>query len=164
MAVFEEKQKEGDNRPVKRVLLKTGIYERDLTIAWDEWRNRIAQAMLSRMFTNFGEALNTPSGLTSWYHCEISSDRKIKLSEISKSSGDLWYDHIVLNGVRRLDGDSILAFPDGSQRTEVSIDLGVSLGEPKSNYLNFNDMEYKEVDPEQPPEPEQSSTRTKKKR
>lgn len=127
--------------------LRGGVAEQDLAIEWDDWHNDFGRAVASRMFTHFAETLNMKQGLTTWYHCEITADRHVKFAEITKSSGNLWYDKAVLQAIYRLEGSDLLAFPVGSQRSEITTDLGVRMGGAKTGYLRFGDVEYHEVTP-----------------
>ncbi len=133
--------------PGQQVRLKGGVIEANLAIEWDDWHNDFGRAVASRMFSNVGEFLNMPQGLTTWYHFEVTADRHVKHAEITKSSGNLWFDHAVLQAVYKLEGNSLLAFPPGSQRSEISADIGVRMGGEKTGYLRFGDVEYHEVSP-----------------
>ena len=137
------------SRADKQVKLTVGVEEKNLLIEWDDWHNEVARAVASRMFTNLGEALNMPRGITTWYHFEATSDRHIKKVEITRSSGNIWYDRAVRDAVLRLEGQEILAFPARSARTEVAGDLGIRLGGAKTGYMRLGDVEYHEVTPEQ---------------
>jgi hypothetical protein len=130
--------------PGKQVRLLGGVIEQDLAIEWDEWHNKFARAVRSRVFKSFWESINIPQGSTASYHCEVTRDRKIKNLQITKSSGLLWYDRAILDAVSGLDGSEVLTFPANSQRTEVSTDLGISLGVGR-DVLEFGDLEHQEI-------------------
>ncbi len=131
--------------PGRSLKLSGGVEEKNLAIDWDDWHNAFGHAVASGMFENFGDALNMEHGLTTWYHCSIDADRHVKHAEITKSSGNLWYDREVLEGVYKLNGSYILAFPPGSQRSEIAADFGIRMGGAKTGYLRFGDVEYHEV-------------------
>lgn len=135
------------SEPSRKIKLTGGVEEKNLAIEWDDWHNEFGQAVASGMYLNFGEALNMPEGLTTWYRCQITADRRVKHVEVTKSSGNLWYDRQVLDGVYKLDGNSILAFPPGSQRAELIAEFGIKAGNERTGYLRFGDVEYHEVSP-----------------
>ncbi|MBX9724617.1 MAG: hypothetical protein K2X81_24645 [Candidatus Obscuribacterales bacterium] len=128
--------------PGKQVKLTGGVIEKNLIIEWDDWHNKFAQAVAAHMFHNFIEMINMPHGATTWYHCEITADKHVKVVRILKSSGNFWYDKAVIDGVNRLENNDVLTFPKNSQRTEISTDLGIVMGGEKKGYLRFGDNEY----------------------
>lgn len=134
-------------KPSKPFSIKAGIEEKDLAIEWDNWHNKVADAVMARVFENFAEALNVPSGATTWYHCEVTSDRHIKSAKILKSSGNLWFDGMILKAVYKLDGNDALTFPKGSKRTEASTNVAIVKEHRKANYVIFGDTEFQEIEP-----------------
>ena len=130
-----------------RFSLSGGVQEKDLAIEWDNWHNKLVEAVLPRVFNNFAEALNIPAGATTWIHCEVTSDRHIKTALITKSSGILWYDRMVRDAVFKLDGNYVLTFPAQSKRTEVATNVAIVKGGKRKGFINFGDVEYADVAP-----------------
>lgn len=164
----EEKIPEIRLKPGQIMQLHGTIEEANLTIEWDEWHNRFARAVKSGMFKNMFETINMRPGSITWYHCEVDSAKHLKNVKITRSSGDFWYDSAVINAVKKLDGSEVLAFPPASKRLEVSTDIGIRLGGPRTGDLNFGDVEYRPLAPgEKVPEskpPEDSPKASGKKR
>lgn len=150
--------------PGTSLKLHGNILEQDLAIEWDRWHNRFARAVRDGMFSNRFEAINMPPGLITWYHCEVNSQMNLQNVRISKSSGNFWYDKAVIDAVRKLDGSPVLKFPDGSKRSDVSADIGIRLGGPASGELKFNDVEYRQLKPEEVPVQETEKADEKKKK
>lgn len=129
--------------------LQGQVIEQELAIEWDQWHNRFAKAVRNGMFRSMFDAINMPPGAITWYHCEVDAQRKLKNVRISRSSGNFWYDKAVIDAVRNLDGNEILAFPRGSKRLEVSTDIGIKLGGPRTGDINFGDVERRQLSPEE---------------
>lgn len=155
-------------KPGQSLKLHGTIEEANLTIEWDEWHNRFAKAVRSGMFKSMFETINMRPGSITWYHCDVDSERHLKNVSITRSSGDFWYDSAVINAVKKLDGNDVLKFPAGSKRMQVSTDIGIRLGGPRTGELNFGDVEYRPLAPgEQAPEshpPESQDKKAGKKR
>ncbi|GEM_PF-2957245 len=131
------------DRPVRFV---GGVVEKDLAIEWDDWHNKVAQAVLPHIFNSFAEALNVPAGTTTWLHFEITSDKHVRDVKVLKSSGMLWYDRLVRDAFYKLDGNDVLTFPADSKRTWVATNVAISKGGKHKSYIVFGDIEYQEVD------------------
>ncbi|MBX9696301.1 MAG: energy transducer TonB [Cyanobacteria bacterium] len=136
----------------KTIKLTGNAIESNLAIEWNSWHNRFARAVRKGLFQSEFEAVNTKSGTMTKYHCDVSSDRKINNLKIVRSSGDFWFDARVIKAVNKLDGTSILAFPEKSIRNEVSVDLAVRYGGRRRNgeiIFEDVDVEYRELTPEE---------------
>jgi hypothetical protein len=81
-------------------------------------------------------------GTEAWFDCAITSDRRIARARITQSSGIPEYDRAILNGIRALEGTSLLQFPRGSRRSEVSQEAGIRTSTSSDfRYHNFGDVE-----------------------
>jgi hypothetical protein len=131
-----------------------------LSIAWDRWRNRLLRAVQMQVqasvnspdsdeyvrprFDRFtGMPLpRFPLGTEAWFDCEVTNDNRIARCMITQSSGFPAYDRAVLNGIRALDGTSLLTFPQGSRRTSVRQEAGIRTATQSNfNYYHFGDVE-----------------------
>ena len=149
---FEQKAEKQLNEIQSVVKLVGNVEEKNLAIEWNDWHNRFSQAVRRRVFTSLFETINFRKGVITFYRCQVSSDRHIKDLSIVRSSGDFWYDSAVLKAVNKLDGDEILAFPAQSRRSAVVTEVGIQLGGPRLDNLNFGDVEYREALPEELPD------------
>ena len=131
----------------KPVQLSGGVVDKELEIEWDDWRNQFGNAIERRTFRSAVDAMIVPLGITAYFHCTVTADRHVKDIRITKSSGTLWYDRAVKDAVTSMDGESILAFPAGSQRLEVSFNIGLTHVDKKTNrYIYFGDVEHQTID------------------
>ncbi len=134
--------------------------DRQLMIEWDRWRNRFLMAVQMQVqagvnHPDFEDDIRPridprtgfilarfPMGTETWFSCEISSDRRILNLEIIKPSGIAAYDRSVLEGVRALDGTSMLIYPRGSKRAKVSQRAGIRTSDrAEYQYHHFGDVE-----------------------
>lgn len=128
--------------------LSGGVEEENLALQWDDWHNTFANAVASGMVEDFAPMLRLRRGLKCWYRYEVTSDKRIKKVEITKSSGNIWFDQLVRRSVQKLEGNDVLAFPAGSLRSEVSSELAIKLGGgEKGGYLRLGDVEYRKFEP-----------------
>ena len=104
------------------------------------------------MFSSYFDLIDLKQGLSTKYRCDVTSDKHIKSVSIVKSSGDFWFDSRVVKAVNSLDGNAILAFPVQSKRTEIITEVGIQLGGPRRQEVDFGDVEYRELDPGELPE------------
>lgn len=138
-------EKEFVSTPEKEVTLVGGLKQQDKEIRWDSWYSKFGRAVIENIFTSWAEALICPPGLLTMFHAEVTADKHIKSVEITRSSGNLWFDGMVIKAIRRLDGDDVLGFPAGSMRAVVSADLGIESGKGSGGDLQMGDVEYSEV-------------------
>src|SRR5205807_1476867 len=83
-----------------------------------------------------------PLGICTWFDCEITNDRHVARVVITQSSGFPEYDRAVLDGIRALDGLSLLNFPRGSHRISVRQEAGIETASTAgSPFFNFGDIE-----------------------
>jgi hypothetical protein len=141
------------------------VEDRELMIEWDRWRNRFLRAVQMQVQLgvnhpdDFGEDVRPrfdprtgmhmarfPLGTETWFDCEITSDRRIKNLAIVRPSGIQEYDRAVIEGVRALEGTSILIFPRGSRRPVVQQKAGIRTSDRADfQYHHFGDVErYRE--------------------
>ncbi len=145
----EPDQKKYDASPLrsdKFMMLSGGIEEHNLAVEWNDWHNKFADAVRSRVFSSIFETINMKPGAVTWYRCEVSADKHIKNVRITRSSGDFWYDSAIVKAVYKLDGSPILAFPEKSRRSEIVTEIGIKLGGQDRGKLDFGDVEYREIE------------------
>ena len=120
---------------------------RDLSIEWDDWRNRFSMLVQSGVASELGfGAINIPTGITTWYRCHVTDDHHVLDAEITKCSGVLWFDKAILEAIRKLDGKPYLRYPRGSHRTEVTCEMGVVReNNPGQRRIRFGDVEHQRV-------------------
>lgn len=135
------------SRSASGIKLTGGVEEENLALQWDDWHNAFANAVASLMIQEFSPALSLRRGLKCWYRYEVTSDKRVKKIEITKSSGNIWFDQLVRRSVQKLEGNDILKFPEGSQRTEVSSELAIKLGGASKGSLRLGDVEYRKFEP-----------------
>lgn len=129
------------------IKLTGGVEEENLALQWDDWHNAFANAVAALMVSEFSPALSLRRGLRCWYRYEVTSDKRVKKIEITKSSGNIWFDQLVRRSVQKLEGNDILTFPAGSLRSEVSSELSVKLGGAAKGALRLGDVEYRKFEP-----------------
>jgi hypothetical protein len=130
----------------KPVRLSGGVEDKELEIQWDDWRNKFGSNVERRIFHSPIEALVVPMGITSYFHCTVTNDKHVKDVRITKSSGVLWYDRAVKDAVESMQGDDVLLFPEGSQRSEVSVNIGFTHVDKKTvRYVYYNDIEHSTI-------------------
>ncbi|MBY0551376.1 MAG: TonB C-terminal domain-containing protein [Candidatus Obscuribacterales bacterium] len=135
------------SRSPSEIKLTGGVEEENLALQWDDWHNAFANAVAALMIQEFSPALSLRRGLRCWYRYEVTSDKRIKLIEITKSSGNIWFDQLVRRSVQKLEGNDVLTFPQGSMRTEVSSELSIKLGGASRGALRLGDVEYRKFEP-----------------
>lgn len=120
---------------------------RDLSIEWDDWRNRFSLFVQSGVSSELGfGAINIPTGLRTWYRCHVTDDHHVVDAEITKCSGVLWFDKAVLEAIRKLDGKPYLRYPRGSHRTVVTVEMGIIReNQAVQRRLHFGDVEHQRV-------------------
>jgi hypothetical protein len=83
-----------------------------------------------------------PMGTEAWFSCDVTNDRRIKNLQIVKPSGYPAYDKAVLEGVRALEGTSMLQYPQGSHRLIVNETAGIRTAQTSNyQYHHFGDVE-----------------------
>lgn len=137
----------------KAIRLIGNIEEKNLVVEWNDWHNKFARAVRQRMFKSYFETINMRQGITTWYRCDVSSDKHIQNLKIVKSSGDFWYDGAVVKAVNSLDGNEILSFPPQSKRSLITTEVGIELGGERRDVLDFGDVEYRELAPGEAAQP-----------
>lgn len=135
--------------------------DKELSIAWDRWRNRFLQAVL----TSTTELLNSdqarsfqfnpttnaieskyPLGTTAWFVCTITNDRQIKNPRIVRSSGFSDYDQAVIEAVNAMADSRILKFPSASKRVTVLQGGGIERSaQLEQQYFHFGDVEHRRL-------------------
>ncbi|HEY9789338.1 MAG TPA: TonB C-terminal domain-containing protein [Candidatus Obscuribacterales bacterium] len=130
----------------KPMKLTAGIEEKNLAIEWDDWHNKVANAVLPHIFGNVVDSINVAAGASTMVHFVVTNDRKITSVQVVKSSGNLQYDRAVRDAVYKIDGNYVLKFPAESKRTEVATNVAFSKGGGQKNYIIFGDVEYSEMD------------------
>lgn len=135
--------------------------DRDLMVEWDRWRNRFLRAVQmqiqagvnhpdfdddprARFDPRTGMIMpRFPLGTEAWFSCEVTNDKRIRHLKIIRSSGTPAYDKAVLEGVRALEGTSILIYPAGSHRIIVSQEAGIRTSDHADyQYHHFGDVEH----------------------
>lgn len=134
--------------------------DRELMVEWDKWRNRLLRAVQlqvqagvnnpdsdedarPRIDFRTGQVMpRFPMGTEAWFYCEVTSDRRIKVLKITQSSGFSSYDRAIIEGVRALEGTSLLQFPRGSRRLIVNQEAGIkTAAQADYTYYHFGDVE-----------------------
>jgi len=91
----------------------------EMKIAWKQWHSRVAAAIYAR-FQHFSRAeFRGARPMAAVVAYSVTRDGKIVNAHLTKQS-DPRYDTMVLNVVNSLNGNQVLQFPQGSQRTEVA--------------------------------------------
>lgn len=148
-----------------RFTIKGGIEEKNLAIEWDDWHNKVAEAIMGGVFENFIEAQLTPDGVSAAYRFETTVDRHIKNVEIVNSSGNQWFNHLIVRAINKLDGNWVLSFPAGSKRLEVVSGASVAKEPRKGTRAVFGDTEIREADPsDEAPAPTGKSSKKRSKK
>lgn len=136
--------------------------DKETTISWDKWRNRVSRFIWARFCRNLrggdaflignlvfkvGSAVEPvfPLGTRASYSCTISSgaggEQKLAY-KISKSSGIKAFDDMVLKSLRELSGRSLLRFPEGTKRKEMTLSASLfTTRNGKFQETNFGDIE-----------------------
>lgn len=139
--------------------------DNELMVEWDRWRNKFLRAVQlqvqvgvnhpddweedSRPRVGIDPATGQPMvmprfpmGTEAWFSCDVTSDRKIKNLQIVKPSGYPAYDKAVVEGVRALEGTSMLQYPNGSHRLVVNETAGIRTAQTSDfQYHHFGDVE-----------------------
>lgn len=134
--------------------------DQQLAVEWDRWRNRFLRAVQlqvqasvnnpdeddfgRRRFDRFtGMPMpRFPLGTETWFDCEVDRDRRIVRVAITQPSGYPAYDRAVLEGIRALEGTTLLVFPRGSHRLSVRQEAGIRTATSSNfQYYNFGDVE-----------------------
>jgi hypothetical protein len=132
----------------------------ELQIEWDRWRNRFLHAVQMQIQASVNNpdpdmmprrrfdpmtgmvAPRFPLGTSAWFDCEVTNQGRIARVVITESSGFQAYDRAVIEGIRALEGTSLLNFPRASQRLSVRQEAGIQTAAQASNrYFNFGDVE-----------------------
>ena len=134
--------------------------DRELMVEWDRWRNRLLRAVQLQVQAGVNNPDSDedahphidfrtgmvmprfPMGTEAWFYCEVTSDRKIKVLKITQSSGIAAYDRSIIEGIRALEGTSLLQFPRGSHRLTVNQEAGIKTAiQADYTYYHFGDVE-----------------------
>lgn len=140
--------------------------DRELMVEWDRWRNKFLRAVQLQVQAGVnqpdeweetpqrsrvvydpysGRAIvqpRFPMGTEAWFSCEITADRRVKNLKIIRESGHSDYDKAILEGVRALEGTSMLQFPPASKRPIVTQSAGIRTSETSDyQYHHFGDVE-----------------------
>jgi hypothetical protein len=139
--------------------------DRELQVEWDRWRNKFLRAVQLQVQAGVnhpddweedarprvtydpysGTAViqpRFPMGTEAWFACEVTADKRIKNLSIIRPSAHPGYDRAVLEGVRALEGTSLLTFPSCSKRATVRQAAGIRTSTSSDyNYHHFGDVE-----------------------
>lgn len=133
--------------------------EREITIEWDRWHNRVTHAIWSKFCTLLqGEdvisifnvaiklgnapAPRFPLGTRATYSCTINDDQEVTDVKIVVSSGNSEFDDLIRRSVSSIDGKSFLRFPRDSRRKEVRSSAQLfTTRNGRFNELHFGDVE-----------------------
>jgi hypothetical protein len=127
----------------------------ELQIEWSAWRNRFLRSVQMQVqasvnnpdlesgdrprldpFTRMPKS-RFPLGTVAWFACQVTNDRRIARVVITESSGIREYDRAVIEGIRALDGTTLLTFPRDSRRTSVHQEAGIQTA-AQSRRMNFD--------------------------
>ncbi len=128
-----------------------------LDIAWDQWRNRLMQAIQGNTLTRINvhddvqfvwdprtQMMQSryPNGTSASYSCIVLPNLRIFNIRITLSSRYPTYDQAVLQAINDLQGNFILQYPQGSRRQSVSQEGIVSTApQSSSQTYQFGDTE-----------------------
>jgi hypothetical protein len=143
------------------------LQDRELMVEWDRWRNKFLRAVQLQVQAGVnhpddweedarpklvidpytgqpvGVQPRFPMGTEAWFTCQITADKRVKNLSIVKPSGYPAYDKAVLEGVRALEGTSMLIYPSGSKRQVVGQTAGIrTAGSSDYQYHHFGDVEH----------------------
>lgn len=144
------------------------LQDRELMIEWDRWRNRFLRAIQLQVQASinnpddFDEPRPQPKvyydprrgrtiiqhqprfplGTEATFTVDVTPDKRIKNLAIVHSSGQPGYDRAVLEGIRALEGTSLLTYPAGSHRKVVN-EVATIRASTSSDYQyqHFGDVE-----------------------
>lgn len=108
------------------------------SIIWDRWRNKVIKEVWSRfcinlkgggavrigqlfLKTNFKKNIEFPKSMGATFSFSVEDGRKIKDVKIESSSGNTEFDNLVMKSVESLDGKSLLDFPSGTERKNITL-------------------------------------------
>lgn len=125
---------------------KKNLTEYEETIAWNQWRANVSNAVAELVNSNFSNIV--PQGTIYSYSFNVSSKGRISdvvailsrgYNNPSTSQGRLMIEQAILS----LNGNSILTFPEGTQRTSVNVAGAIERSQTSSsvNANQFNDTE-----------------------
>lgn len=139
--------------------------DKELMVEWDRWRNKFLRAVQLQVQAGVNHPDDWeeesrprvvvdpytgrpmvmprfPMGTEAWFSCDVTNERKVKNLKIVKPSGFPAYDKAVLEGVRALEGTSMLEYPHGSHRLVVSETAGIRTAQTSEyQYHHFGDVE-----------------------
>jgi len=138
--------------------------DRELLIEWDRWRNKFLRAIQLQVQASLNNPENNsdpderawmrrdvtagyamprfPRGTAAWFYVEVTNDGRVKKVTITQSSGYRDYDRAVIEGVRALEGTSLLKFPQGSHRASVTQEASIrTAASADYHYHRFGDVE-----------------------
>jgi TonB family protein len=142
------------------------MQDRELMVEWDRWRNKFLRAVQLQVQVGVNHPDDWdedarpkividpytgqptvqprfPMGTEAWFTCDVTSDKRVKNLSIVKPSGHPAYDKAVLEGVRALEGTSLLNYPTGSHRITVSQTAAIRVGTSADyQYHHFGDVEH----------------------
>lgn len=142
------------------------LQDRELMVEWDRWRNRFLRAIqlqVQASVNNPDDWDDTaprrkmvydpvrrvvivqprfPLGTEATFTVDVTPDKRIKNLAILHSSGQPAYDRAVLDGIRALEGTSLLTYPAGSHRKVVN-EVATIRASTSSDYQyqHFGDVE-----------------------
>lgn len=134
-------EKTNPTSPNKKVLTE---YEE--TIVWNQWRANVSNAVAESVNSNFSSIV--PQGTVYSYSFNVNNKKQISAIKTilsrgynnpSTSQGRL----MIEQAIRSLNGNNILTFPDGTQRTIVNVAGAIERSQTSSsvNANQFNDTE-----------------------
>jgi hypothetical protein len=129
----------------------------ELNIAWDQWRNRLMQAIQGNTLAKINvhddvqfvwdprtQMMQSryPNGTSAWYSCSVLPNLRIVNVRITLSSRYPTYDQAVLQAINDLQGNLILRYPQGSRRQIVTQEASVGTApQSSSQTYKFGDIE-----------------------
>ena len=139
---------------------KEEITREAASIAWNKWRNKVSRSIWAKFCTllNGGDSilignsllklgnapiLRFPDNTRASYSCTIDREGRLLNAKIFRSSQNEKFDSLVLQSVLSIKGKSFLKFPQGSKRTEATLNLELfTTKHGRYNELEFGDVEH----------------------
>lgn len=139
--------------------------DQELMVEWDKWRNRFLWTVQGSLTANMNDPDNQravwnpqlqamvmmprfPLGITAWFSCTVTKNRKILNLKLEHTSGYPEYDQAVLDAVRSLEGTGVLKFPGRSRRLKVRQMAGIKTSTTgERQFFKFGDVERYRVNP-----------------
>ena len=141
----------GEIKPKQHAPIQGGVEQNESKILWDAWTNRVLKQALANVKAEIdkytaatGEKFE--QGIGPVVDFNVNSQGQVTGVQLKESSGDETYDALVVKALKKLAGNPILRFPQGSHRQSMSFDnYRYSTGNHTSN-PNFHDNDEETVD------------------